>query len=638
MASRWVKALYAVLFVAVLPVLLVAWAAAAAPSVPLPVFRSPSFGCLAAALGLLLTTLGVTTLWIHGGGPPMNVAPPPRHVAHGIYRLLAHPIYAGFSLLCIGVAIATGSASGLWLVSPTVILGATALVLGFERHDLRARFGEVPPRAIRIAVAGTDPPALGERVAAYTHVLAPWLLIYGAIAWLGPAPDARSARMSFEAAWPVLPWTELAYASVYAGAALAPIVAKSRDDLRRFSMHGLLAMAFVFPMYLVVPLTAPPISFEGAGLFAAMLRAERALDTPAASFPSFHVIWAWLVARVLAARWPRARHAWYGWAFIVVASCITTGMHALVDVLAAFVVLALLPRAGSVWSVLRSMAERIANSWREWDLGPVRFINHGGWAALGSFVAVSMVGILTGGKIAAALVAALAGLVGAALWAQIIEGSPRLLRPYGYYGGLIGACAGSLFGPFLGAPVWLVLGAFAVAGPFVQAAGRLRCLVQGCCHGSACSEYIGIRYFHPRSRVCRLSDLGGKPVHPTQLYSILWNGVIALATARLWSLHAPLHLIGGVYLILNGAGRFVEECYRGEPQTPIYAKLRLYQWVAVASLLIGAAVTALGTGGPAPTPALHAPSLLAGLGFGIVTWFALGVDFPRSNARFSRLV
>jgi prolipoprotein diacylglyceryltransferase len=243
-----------------------------------------------------------------------------------------------------------------------------------------------------------------------------------------------------------------------------------------------------------------------------------------------------------------------------------------------------------------------------------------------------------GGRLAAALIAAMAGLVGAALWAQVIEGSPRLLRPYGYYGGLLGACAGALAAPLVGTDIWLVLGAYAVAGPFIQAAGRLRCLVQGCCHGSPAPSAVGIRYAHPRSRVCRLSDLGGKQVHPTQVYSILWNGVIALATARLWSVHAGLHVVGGVYLILNGAGRFVEEAYRGEPQTPVYGNLRLYQWVAIGSVLAGIAVTALGRGGPAPAPSVHVAAIALGLAFGLLTWFALGVDFPRSSARFSRLV
>src|SRR5437667_11755025 len=71
----------------------------------------------------------------------MNAYPPPRYVAQGIFRLLPHPIYTGFTMLCVGVSIAVVSASGLWLVSPIVALSCAARVLGYERHDLRERFG-----------------------------------------------------------------------------------------------------------------------------------------------------------------------------------------------------------------------------------------------------------------------------------------------------------------------------------------------------------------------------------------------------------------------------------------------------------------------------------------------------------------
>jgi hypothetical protein len=84
-------------------------------------------------------------------------------------------------------------------------------------------------------------------------------------------------------------------------------------------------------------------------------------------------------------------------------------------------------------------------------------------------------------------------------------------------------------------------------------------------------------------------------------------------------------------------GRFVEEAYRGEPQTPVFAGLRLYQWIALLTILIGALVTALGRSGPAPAPVFHWQALPVAMVFGIVCWFALGVDFPDSNRRFARL-
>jgi hypothetical protein len=65
--------------------------------------------------------------------------------------------------------------------------------------------------------------------------------------------------------------------------------------------------------------------------------------------------------------------------------------------------------------------------------------------------------------------------------------------------------------------------------------------------------------------------------------------------------------------------------------------LRLYQWIAIASVVGGALVTALGSSDPAPAMAPNAASVIAGAIVAVVTWGALGVDFPESGARFSRL-
>ena len=90
--------------------------------------------------------------------------------------------------------------------------------------------------------------------------------------------------------------------------------------------------------------------------------------------------------------------------------------------------------------------------------------------------------------------------IGAALWAQYVEGSAQLLRPYGFYGGLLGGTLGAMAAPLFHTSPWMVLAVFSVSGPSAQAFGRLRCLVQGCCHGSPAPDAVGIRYVHPRSR------------------------------------------------------------------------------------------------------------------------------------------
>jgi len=91
-------------------------------------------------------------------------------------------------------------------------------------------------------------------------------------------------------------------------------------------------------------------------------------------------------------------------------------------------------------------------------------------------------------------------------------------------------------------------------------------------------------------------------------------------------------------LVLNGLGRFVEESYRGEPQTLILGKLRLYQLIATLNVVCGSILTTLKISSVVPNPQFTWTAVIAAFGFGVVTWFALGVDFPNANKRFSRLV
>jgi phosphatidylglycerol:prolipoprotein diacylglycerol transferase len=454
--AAWLgRAGYGALFVVVLPAALVGWAHATRGWVRLPVPLPPVAGYLVAALGLAVLLGGMLALVLHGRGLPMNAFPPPRFVRSGVYRLFAHPIYVGAVAICAGASAVAGSASGFWLVTPSLALACASLVLGHERPDLHHRFG----------------------------------------------PEAR-----------------------------AGLLARTPVGLRRVLLAG--------------------------------------------------------------------------------------------------------PRL--VWAILRRGAELVANSWREWRVGPVRIINHGLWGGLAAGVGMVIIVALAGAPLAPyAVVVWACALVGAGLWAQLVEGSPQLLRPYGYYGGVLGAVVGFGVVALAGGDAWRIAGAYAVATPAIQALGRVRCLVQGCCHGHPCPEWLGIRYHHPRSRVVRVPGLAGRPVHPTQLYSILWCGLWLAAMLGLWSLSLPLPALLGSSFFLSGVGRFAEEAYRGEPQTPMVLGLRLYQWMAVGSALAGAALTCVP--GPAAPPAAGGFAAWAVLLVFAVSGAALGVDFPEGTRRFSRL-
>ena len=632
MALRPGPVLYGLLFAVVLPVLLVLWARGAAPEVHLPALHAPLPGWIAAASGLALVASAMLDLWRRGGGLPMNAFPPPRLVTGGAYAVVGHPIYVGFALAVAGVAVATGSAAGLWLVSPSVALASAALVLGHERPDLLRRFGRLPRPWLSLPPPGIAPPTWSERTGALLLVLGPWLLLYEGCAAIGPAGDAVSSLLPFERGWPVASWAEPLYASTYPVVLAAFLWSPSRDALRTLSTRALWSMAIVFPAFLLLPLVAPPRPFEPSGPLGALIALERAWDTPACAFPSYHVVLAFLAADALSAR----SRLWRPWGWGVAASCVLVGAHSLVDVLAGLVVVAALRRGRAIWELLRRGAERVANSWRDFRVGPVRVINHGLWVGLGAGGGVVVLGSVLGPG-GATLAAAIWGLgvVGAGAWAQAVEGR-GLSRPFGYYGGVLGAVLGVMLAPAFGFDRWTALAATALAAPVVQGIGRLRCLVQGCCHGAPAPEWLGIRHVTPLSRVVK-AGLGGIPVHPTALYSILWNVLVVAVLLRLALLGAPAHLVAGLYLFLGGVGRFVEEAYRGEPQTPIVLGLRLYQWMAVGSTVAGAALTALG---PSPAVRLAVPGsgvLVAGLVAFVVTAAAMGADLPGSSRRLSRL-
>lgn len=635
------KIAYGALSVAVVPAALAWWAMKADALVPLPTIPYPWGGWVLVAIGVPLIVAGASALIIHGRGLPMNPYPPPVYVTRAIYRFTPHPIYVGFGMVCFGAAMLWESPGGLWLVAPATSLAMAALVLGYERHDLRRRFGHqnIAKPLVSLPPDSPEQPTRWHRASIYILVLIPWSAAFEAVYRLGIPSDAVSAHFPLERDWPVMEWTEAVYGSVYVFVLATPLVVTTQRALRHLALTGLIATAVVTLVYLTVPVVAPPRPFEPRTILGHALMIERAMSHTVAAFPSFHVIWSLIVAEAWASRSRAWGVAGWTWAALIIVSCITTGMHALVDIAAAIVAFAVLREYRRVWRLMLRAAERVANSWREWRWGPVRVINYGAYAGLGAAVGFWVGNSLGGPTVFWPLVFIhVCGLVASAAWAQQLEGSPKLARPFGYYGGAIGGAIGAVIAGTVSGNTTMLLALIAMEGPWLQGIGRLRCLVQGCCHGARAPADAGIRYLEPRSRVAAIADLAGVPVYPTPLYSILTNVVIGVLLIRLWSLHASFGIIAGVYLLSNGIARFVEESYRGEPQTPVIGGLRLYQWVALLSVTAGAWLTTISSG-TAPGLSLHFDSrmLLAGALYGLLAGAAMAIDFPASSRRFARL-
>jgi len=88
----------------------------------------------------------------------------------GNVLLASSSIYAGFVAMCAGVSMIAASAAGLWLVTPTVLLACTGLVLGYERLDLKRRFGDTPHL---LPADDTTLPRVGTASASYSWLSFP---------------------------------------------------------------------------------------------------------------------------------------------------------------------------------------------------------------------------------------------------------------------------------------------------------------------------------------------------------------------------------------------------------------------------------------------------------------------------------
>lgn len=634
------KTLYGLLFTVFLPGLLVWWCGRL--NLGLPAYHLPLAGAALVGGGLTLMAAGSLALWKRGKGLPMNAFPPVNLVTNGVYGLFPHPIYLGFIITVAGTSLIAGSGEGLWLATPLSALACLAIVLGYEKPYLLKTFG-------RSANPLLGPPPLdcpltfARRLGAMLAVCLPWLLSYYAFKALGAPRDALVANFSFESSWPVMPQVYPIYASAYFVVPLSFFAVKKAATLRRYFFAAWLAMGFTSLFYLAFPLIAPTRPFEVNSLWSALLAVDIAKDyPPVCACPSYHVIWALLAAYFYSLeRSLFLRSLAWLWAASLAMSCLATSFHALIDVLGGAIAAIAVINSNSIWRKVIEGGEKLANSWRcrLFFKGRVRVINHSFYAGVAAGLGFLCAAVLSGGLVGWLMLLGIMGTLSAGLWGQWLEGSGRLQRPFGFFGGIFGLVLGFRVAGLLGGEGWLLAASVLTPAPLVQAIGRLRCLVQGCCHGRPVDGGgQGLRVSNAHSRVSAVSGLAGRPVHATQVYSIAANLLIAVLLWRAWLLGAPLSFICGLYFILSGLARFMEEAWRGEVQTVMKYGLSVYQWLALLMAVAGFFFSAQSSN-PAPLISLEVSPAgwLGSVIFGLLCALAMGVDLPRSSRRFARL-
>lgn len=573
------RVLYGSLFVAVLPLSLLCWVIVLDRSVHWPVPRWPVFAVDIIVVGGALMLTSMLYLYSQGRGLPMSAYPPQALVTRGPYGLYRHPIYLGAALLCFGASILSGSSSGLYVVTPVFIAAMAAYVYGYEKPGLDDRFGPAlcAYQPLLSLPRATHLKAPWSRKAAMAlAVFVPWLLVGYLIDYARCARTCTGAFIRVFDGQRQLSWSLALWTIPYLVLALRLLVSGTEEELRHAAIGGFTATLVGGYLYGVLP--------------------DLGLDLRSGGWQPGVTS---LTVCVAALNYPR------------------------------------------VWEALRSLSEKVANSRRDCLLvgGRFRIINHAVYSGLAGAIGVG-VGAAVLGNGVAALALGCFMLIGAAVFAQLLWGNTRLLRPFGYWGAVLGAAVGVVVVHLaFGIPLVTVALSCAIGAPFAQAIGRLRCLAQGCCHGIETRPELGIRVWQSQSRVVALSGLQGKFILVTQLYSIIFNSALGLL---LVSLYVPggvdSTLIVGLYLILTGIERFAEDAYRGEKQTRWAGALRENQWIAIAVLVLGIVMTLLRSAPPATPDGRLEPSIIPMMALaGLVAAFLMSMDFPKATMRYSRL-
>lgn len=587
------KMLYGFAFIVVLPIILYCWSRYTDDVVVLPLAVPPVVSWMCFLLGLVVFLLSLVTLTKYGEGLPMNAFPPSKFVTSGLYKIFSHPIYLGFCFMVYGLAAIFVSHSGFYLVAPSLALGCIALVMGYENPDMTTRFQALHYQPfVGLIEDGKQVPDAWDKVKSVLSLFVYALFFIGlSFSWSNGYLDSFSSLF-------------LLVCGVVIG-----LTYVNTTTFPELSRNGLQILVFLIATTLSSAILRRNVGLTGLLCLSLFLNVRNFSIAVLCStiIVVVSIVLGWLDVRILPFE----------------------GINLLLALASPTILL-----------FLKSWSETKANSWKSWQIGQMRIINHGLYVGAAAFIGVKLANVLTGGSIQWEISSSVFfGLVGAGLWGQMLEGSGKLKRPFGYFGSLVGCMVAGVLCYFLKSDMWLLFGALAVSFAFAQGLGRIRCLINGCCHGRVTEPSIGIMVENPQSRVTKISSLQGKPIHITQMYSLAWLLLVGVVLLILWINSVTLSIIIGLYFILSGIGRFVEESYRGEIQTTIIGGLRIYQWLSVLLVFIGIAVSCFSS------PSSPGLRLLAwnwsdsfsAFVLGILFLFAFGIDFPQSDKPFSRL-
>ncbi len=179
-------------------------------------------------------------------------------------------------------------------------------------------------------------PSFKERIRTCLIVFVPWLIVYETFIYIGAPEDAVSTNLAFEENLPIWEFSEVFYAFAILYSLCVPFVIKSSRQLRSFITDVWFTIVFVGIIYALFPLVVKQREFIPHSFLGRMILFERSTDGESGALPSCHVIWAFLSAAYFSRSFERLKWLWYTLAVLISMSCITTGAHSILDVVAGF--------------------------------------------------------------------------------------------------------------------------------------------------------------------------------------------------------------------------------------------------------------------------------------------------------------
>jgi len=153
---------------------------------------------------------------------------------------------------------------------------------------------------------------------------------------------------------------------------------------------------------------------------------------------------------------------------------------------------------------------------------------------------------------------------------------------------IVGVCASLAYMYYYNLDIRITADACALYAPIVHAFGRLGCFMSGCCHGNTTDSLLSVIYTDPESWApC------GIPMHPVQVYAMLWYIV---AGGALWYLATRRHVtpgvITGLYLSIFAIARGSLDILRAD-HTPYMYGLSITQIISCIVIIVSMTVLLL---------------------------------------------